>query len=367
MSAAAGANRRLLPKEIESIVIIAPTWLGDLVMATPAIARLRRARPDAQIALLCEPAFAPVVAGLPIVDTIVPVAGKGLRGPWKTAAAIRGASSGTPRDTTAVILFPNSFRSACAAWLSRSKVRAGRSRESRQILLTHAIPDRSRAERKRIPRSTVDFYDDLIVALTGDDESAPTMQLAVTDADRVAAEQALGENVDSDEGLLVLIPGGNRATKRWPPESFASVATELARTHGLTVVVSGSPAEADVIAEVSRHINAIAPDIAPRVIDLQARGGGLPAVKGVIARARLVLTNDTGPRHLAAALGTPAVALFGPTDPRWTDLPQAPERVLAAMPFLPPEIAADSVPGLCRIDRIPDSDVRFAAESLLAI
>ena len=94
-------------------------------------------------------------------------------------------------------------------------------------------------------------------------------------------------------------------------------------------------------------------------------GVTIGSLNGVIRRSRIMLTNDTGPRHIAAALGTPAVVLFGPTDQRWTTLPGVAERRILAEPFLPETLVADRCAAFCAIDRISVGDVVFAAAQLL--
>ena len=101
------------------------------------------------------------------------------------------------------------------------------------------------------------------------------------------------------------------------------------------------------------------------IIDLTQRGAGLGSLKAVIRRTALVITNDTGPRHIAAALGTPIVSLFGPTDHRWTSQKLPNEQIILAEPFLPEELIADHHPKLCAIDRITVEDVLAAARGQL--
>ena len=193
-----------------------------------------------------------------------------------------------------------------------------------------------------------DFTLELVQPLVG--------ELAVTETQRAAAVRLLE---DVARPFAVLCPGANRKAKRWPAERFAAVADQLAERHGLAVVVPGSPAERLVVAAV------VAAARTP-VIDLIGRGVTLGALKGVIAEARLMITNDTGPRHIAAALGTPTVALFGPTDPRWTTIDSPCEKILVAEPFLPAELIADDHPTGCVIGRITVGDVLSAAGQLLA-
>jgi len=123
-------------------------------------------------------------------------------------------------------------------------------------------------------------------------------------------------------------------------------------------VITGSPGEREVLTSVHRAAKT-------PLIDLSERGVTLGSLKAVIQRAALVITNDTGPRHIAAALGTPVVTLFGPTDHRWTTLHDVRERILLAEPFLPEELVADRFPRACAIEKIAVGDVVVAAESLL--
>jgi heptosyltransferase-2 len=339
------------------IAVLMPTWLGDIVMATAALHRLRRTATEARITALVPPGMDSVLAGSEAVDAVVAIDGKGAIGPFRTAAAIRRTAA------EAVILLPNSPRSAIAAALSGRRIRIGTPRGGRGGLLSHRVPPPPRAA-AGAPVPAVVQYDRIIAfataqppwSLEGPDAPRLRPTLVALESDRGAARAVLGSF--ADQPTLVLVPGGNRPTKRWPAERFAAVARSLRETHGLMPVVTGSPGERDLCA-------AIAAAIGPPVVDAAAAGGGLSAVKGLIATARLVLSNDTGPRHLAAGLGTPAVALFGPTDHRWTSLPGVPETTLLAEPFLPETLVADRHAALCRIDRIPVSDVLHAAAGRL--
>jgi len=336
-----------------------PTWLGDIVMATPALVRLRDALPEARLTAITPPGMDVVLRGLPAIDEVVAVDGKGLAGPWRTAAAIRAASR------TAVLLLPNSFRSALAGRLAGSRVRVGSDRDGRGILLTHRVAAATSAG--TMPTPTVVQYDRVVARAIGRDPVDPDApgparlalrpRLVAGPEDREEACRHLGDARDAP--LLVLVPGGNRAAKRWPGERFAATARILRRDLGLTPVITGSPGERALCRELAAAIG-------PPVVDLAAAGASLAAVKGVIAAARLLVTNDTGPRHLAAGLGTPCIALFGPTDARWTTLPGVAETILLAEPFLPESLVADRHADLCRIERIPVSDVVHAAGMRLA-
>ena len=154
--------------------------------------------------------------------------------------------------------------------------------------------------------------------------------------------------------------------------TLAEIADHLATHHGLRVLVNSGPGEEDVAHALRDACRTADPVL------LAEHGQTLASLKAILARARLLITNDTGPRPLAAAFGTPTRALFGPTDPRWTLLPEPPARGTAPpreiriaagevgpAPLAPDELA-DEHPDRCRIDHITVEHVRDAAARLLA-
>jgi ADP-heptose:LPS heptosyltransferase len=211
------------------------------------------------------------------------------------------------------------------------------------------------AQPSKAPTPALTWYARLAGWALDLDDIDPRMQLFVADAQRAEAARLL-EGVSRP--YAVLCPGANKAAKRWPAERFAAVADALAGL-GLAAVATGAPGEREVVAEVSRAA-------AVPVLDLVQRGLGIGSLKAVIADAALCVTNDTGPRHVAAALGTPVVTLFGPTDHRWTTIECPHEQILVAEPFLPEPLVADDHARHCAITRIPVADVLAAAERLLS-
>ena len=166
-------------------------------------------------------------------------------------------------------------------------------------------------------------------------------------------------------------------------ERFAQLAHHLHTVHGLTVLLNGSPGERDLLEDIAARAGALDATAATaqcRPVVLPAHGGTLGSLKAMLRDARLLVTNDTGPRHIAIALGTPTVSLFGPTDARWTTVPthadtgagtgadtvQGTEIILIADPDLPPGVIANDVPDRCRIDAIDCATVRAACDQLLA-
>lgn len=189
---------------------------------------------------------------------------------------------------------------------------------------------------------------------------------ATPEQERAAAEILRRAGVRDGERYAVLNPGANNPVKRWPVERFAAVAAQLVKAHGLRVLVNGGPTEQDVadavIAETMRLGAA-----QEMVVGLPKLGITIGALKPIVRGASVMLTNDTGPRHIAAAMGTPVVTLFGPTDPRWTTLPVggAANVEMVADPTLPPEMLADDHPERCRIERIEVGDVMARVDAVL--
>ncbi len=335
-----------IPSDTKQLAIICPSWVGDTVMATPVLRAARNTRPDTRITVVCRPGLDELLAGCPWLDDIIAVNMKRIGGTVLAARRLRQAG------VYAVVLLPNGLRSALVALLGGARARVGYRRGGRGPLLSHALAVSSQDG----PVAALDYYALLAGFAFGLDTVDTRMELAVTETQRAESVRLLDGVA---RPFAVLCPGANKKAKRWPAERFAAVADELATRHGLAVVATGSPAERPVVAAVAAAAN-------NPVVDLTASGVTLGALKGIIAEARLMITNDTGPRHIAAALGTPTVSLFGPTDPRWTTINSPCEKTLVAEPFLPAELVADDHPAGCVIERIRVGDVLAAGGQLLA-
>lgn len=334
-----------VPVDVERLAIICPSWVGDTVMATPVLRAARQARPAARIIAVCRPGLDRLLAGLPWMDEVIAFESKRLGGTVQVLRALRHAR------VTAAILLPNSFRWALIARLAGIRVRVGYRRSARGPLLSHALT----APKQRAPVAALGYYARLAGFALGVEAIDMRMELIATDEQHAEA-RAILDGVPRP--FAVLCPGGNKPAKRWPAARYARVAEALARRYGLSAVATGSPGERSIVAAVKAAAGT-------RVVDLTDRGMSLGTLKGVIAEARIVITNDTGPRHVAAALGTPVVSLFGPTDPRWTSIEFPLEKVLTAEPFLPAELTADDHAARCAIERITVADVLAAAGQLL--
>lgn len=374
------------PAKPRRLLVVLPSWLGDAAMATPTLRLLRDALPGSFVAGLARPAVAELLAGTALLDEMVIERASGMMGPKRAAGKVRALRF------DAALLLTNSFSTALATRMAGIPLRMGYDRDGRGAMLTHRLhaPEwpGSRAGRRRwAPVPAVAYYLAAGRALLGDwpgpfeeidDPMAvlppgARLELPVTDADREMARDVLERaGVEQGARIAVLNPGANNPAKRWPAERFGALAAWLASERALRVLVNAAPNEREVAEAVLAAARAVG---GPEPVSLAEHGQTLGALKAILARARLLVTNDTGPRHLAAAVGTPTVALFGPTDPRWTTLPPGPrgserEIVLAAgslepAPLAPNEVA-DEHPDRCRMEKIGLEAVREAADRVLA-
>lgn len=371
------------PSRPRRLLVVCPSWLGDCVMATPALRRLREALPGAYIGGLVRPGMDELFAGCAFFDELHVERAQGVMGPKLVAARVR------PRRYDAALLLTNSFSTALIARLAGIPRRIGFDRDGRGVLLT----DRLRAPKlpggRWAPVPAVAYYWRLADALLEVDSEpgspaapgsraapdspgafalppAAALILELTDAqDRAACDVLARAGAADAQRPVLLNPGGNDERKRWPIDRFARLAEHLAARPGTRVLVNAAPGERPLAEAL---LAALSPAARSRTASLADLGITIGSLKGVIRRCALMVTNDTGPRHIAAAFGVPRVVLFGPTDPRWTALPpdpRAPELALLADPELPPQEVADDHPERCRIDRIPLDRVVAAAESLL--
>ena len=356
------------------MLVVCPSWVGDVVMATPTLRMLRERLPGAYIGLLLRPGPDQLLRGTDLADELHVDRAQGVLGPKFVAARLR------PRRYDTALLLTNSFSTALIARIAGVPRRIGYERDGRGLLLTRRVPPRKRGDGSWAVVPAVRAYWDVACAmLEGFGIEAPSMpgdagvldlpagawmELPRTEGDEAAGLEVLGRaGIGAGEAYAVLNPGGNNPAKRWPPERFGAVVRHLFESRGWRSVVNGSPGEAEVCAAVVREAGE---GVAS---DLTACGMSMDALKGVVAGAKLMVTNDTGPRHVAAAFGVATVSLFGPTDHRWTLIPtrpQGPEVILTADPTLPEGEASNDHPDRCRIDRIGVERVIAGVERVLS-
>ncbi len=296
---------------IKRILVRGPNWLGDAVMCEPALRGLRSLFPDAQIALLVKPGVADLFAGHPALTRVLTYDTNGrhagLSGKWALAGQLRR------QDFDLAILFQNAFEAALLAFLAGVPRRYGYATDARSLLLTDpvAAPDR------RTLVHQVRYYWDLLkpLGLTGD-PSAPELVVFPEEEQAMAGRLAQGGVAPSDV-VVGVNPGSTYGgAKRWLPERFAEVTDRLCHTirmsrgQEVSVVIFGAKGEERLGQEIAANLSSksLALSGATTIRELMA------AVK----RCEVLVTNDTGPMHIASAFQVPVVAIFGPTDWRTT-------------------------------------------------
>jgi heptosyltransferase-2 len=286
---------------MKRLVILSPNWLGDAVMALPAIADVRRAAPDTSITVAARAAIAPLFRLVPEVDdTIV------LSKPAAIHDVARwrelGAELADGGFDTALLL-PNSMHAALLVSRAGIPERWGYRAGWRGRLLTRAIARPSGLHQ-------VASYQRLVAALGfANGHAAPRVRVP-QEARDAAVRLLLEDDWDGQTPLVGLAPGAAYGgAKRWPPEYFGELAAALS-ADGVSCVMVGSAADAATAAEVARAFQMRGP---ARLHNLVGRTD-LSALAGVLASCRTLVTNDSGAMHLAAACGVGVTAVFGPTD-----------------------------------------------------
>ncbi len=290
------------------LAVFMPNWVGDAVMATPALRAIRNRFRDAEIVAVLRRPIDDVLAGTDLCDRLMIHAPRA-RDPWQRG--LRFAMKLRAEAFDVAVLFPNSLRTASIAFAGGARRRVGVSRDLRRWLLTDPLTPRSRSR----PHPVIDEYL-RIAAHLGCEELSREMELAVLPADIdhfEAFRQRLPRELQS-RPVVTLNPGGAfGAAKHWPSEYFAQLACRVAVELDRAAVVLCGPAERDQ----ARHIARLASH--PHVTSLADETPSIGLTKAAVRASELLITTDSGPRHFAAPFGVPAVTLFGPTHIAWSE------------------------------------------------
>jgi heptosyltransferase-2 len=289
------------------IVVRGVNWIGDSVISVAALRETRRLFPQAHLTLLVRPWVAGLFEGTDLADDIALYDGRRASF-WSGVATLRAGKF------DAAILFQNSFEAAALAFAARIPTRIGYPTEGRGPLLTERIPLAAATHRKHQIFYYLDLISRLEERLTGAshvDFSSPKYALPVSDERRKSVRDSLvAAGADPGRPWAALAPGAaNSRAKQWPPASFAALADLLAERDGCEVFLVGAPNESPICQDVADRARA-----RDRVRTL-AGALSLPESVAFLAECHLVVSNDTGPAYVAAALDRPLVTIFGPTDP----------------------------------------------------
>jgi len=306
---AAGASlarpfrRRRPPRDPARVLLLRLERIGDLLMALPGVAAVRALAPQARIDLVVGSWNEDLARAIPFVDTVETLdaawlarRGEGLKVPALVGAARRWRQ----RHYDLAINFEPDVRSNLMIAVAGASWAAGYRSAGGGALLDQALDYDPRAH-------TTDNAVRLVSTVFGSAaQSSSHSLLTIPEEHRRRAEAIVGPRPGP---LIALHVSGGRPVKQWPPERFAEVARQLAVERRATILLTGSPADRPLIDELTRGLPA------GSYVDTST-ADNLLTVAALLAQADLLITGDTGPMHLAAAVGTPIVAVFGPSDPR---------------------------------------------------
>ncbi len=335
-----------MSKVFKNILITKPSSLGDIVLALPALAALHSSFPDAKISWLIRPEFAPLLEGHPYLNEIIPFDRKHLAKAWYNPGAFKALLKLILKlrqgKFDVVLDFQGLFRTAILAWLSGCKNRLGPSnaRELAHLFYTHKI------EYNRDCIHLVDFYLKMAHA-AGAECSDVKFELPVSQADTEAVKKLLTSCGVKQEQYIVFVPGSAQPDKCWPAERFAELAKNISAQCHLPIIAVGANAEETTVEKINatiQNMSVIASEAkqshssnkedcfvvhqrrTPRnditgdnsadvtIINLAGRTK-LKELVELLRGAKLVVSNDTGPGHIAAALGVPLVMLYSWSNP----------------------------------------------------
>ncbi len=294
---------------VKRIIVRGTNWVGDAMMTMPALRELRRLFPDAHITLATRSWAKGLFVGAEFVDELQINDGRGLRSFFQQVRAWRSG-----RFDLAILL-TNSFQSALVAALAGIPVRIGYAADGRARLLTNAIEQ----PEWRSTRHEIFYYLRIVAELewlfTQQQtflDVQPDASLEISDIRKDEARSLLQRHgVHEDRPVIALCPGSiNSRAKRWPAESYAVLADRCVDTLGAQILLIGSKEELDVSRQVADRMHN-----KPIMLTGQT---DISEVVAVLSVADLLVTNDTGPAHISAALGRPTLVIFGPTNPLTT-------------------------------------------------
>ncbi|MFC1676697.1 lipopolysaccharide heptosyltransferase II [Planctomycetota bacterium] len=291
---------------MKNILIIKPSSLGDIVQALPALSAMRRQYPHAKISWLVRPEFAELLKGHPHLDEIILFDRKLLGKVWHNWYALKALLSLISKlrqcrfDT--VLDLQGLFRTAGLALLSGCKDRYGmrNTREFGSILYSHRVTQ----DQESI--HVADYYMKIAQAAGAEDIEVKFI-LPQYPASGESAKSLLEKNNVTGNNYAVFVPSSLHRTKCWPAERFASLAEKITTQFGLSVIATGTANEKILIDDIQKVCNVDIVNLAGQT--------SLSELIAVQRSAKLVVSNDTGPGHIAAALGIPLVMIFGLSNP----------------------------------------------------
>lgn len=287
--------------------VFLPNWVGDAVMATPALRALRTEYRRTEFIGVMRPVIADVLEGTGLIDRTLLYHPRGKDPSQCGSAFLRMLQA---EKCHAAILFTNSLRTAWLAWRSGATERIGFSRDLRGWLLTTRVTPKS----KKVPNPVIDEYNRIADA-AGCRRITRTMELAITERNRTALDSFWSKHRNLNRNRMIVINTGGAfgPAKNWPIASFTELARRIVSQTDRTVLVACGPGEqADARAIVAGAAS-------PQVVTYADEPLSIGLTKAAVQSAELMVTTDSGPRHFATAFGVPVITLFGPTHIAWSE------------------------------------------------
>jgi len=291
------------------ILVRATNWVGDAIMALPALRALRGRFPEAQISVVARPYVADIYRDQDICDRLVAydprAAHAGLSGRERLAEELRS------QKFDLALLLQNAFDAAWLAWRAAVRERIGYARDGRSVLLTKAVPVPRLGD---IPEHEQFYYLELLrrAGLVDNARGENFISLNVKQEAKRQAGAQLASAGARAEALRIAVGAGASygSAKCWPPERFAYVADRLAAEFDADVILFGTAAETQMTAAIASAMKCPSIDLAGKT--------SIADLPPLLSQCHLFIGNDSGAMHVAAAVGLPVVAVFGPTDPGGT-------------------------------------------------
>jgi predicted lipopolysaccharide heptosyltransferase III len=283
---------------MRNLLIIKLRYIGDVLLATPTVRAIKAARPDVRITMMVNRGTEDVLSGNPDIDEIVVLDKESLAAQWRLIAGLRRRRFDTVIDLT------DGDRSAFLSWISGAPVRIGFNDEHRwrgryYTQVIQPVP----GVRHRIDRDLEVLKPMSIQAGSKDP------QLWLTQGEENSADQLLDQlGVQRLQSIVMLQPGARYWFKAWPPERFAELADRLTSQYGCQVLIGGSDQDIDLAQQIRQMAKSKPIIMAGRTTIKQ--------FAAIAKKSALFIGSDSGAMHIATAVDTPVVALFGPSDPR---------------------------------------------------
>lgn len=286
-----------------NILIVEVNWLGDVLFTTPAIKAIRKKFPESFIACLILPRTKEMLEGNPDINELIindeQDRHKGFLGKLKLVSQLK------KYNFDLAVFFHRSFTRAIVTYLAGIPRRVGYGTLKRKFILTDSIPMPEKDSQRRI-----DYYLEIARYLGCNTEDRLCEFFSSEDDERYIEKFLSNAQVKENDFVVCLNPGGNWEPKRWPKENFSKLANRLVEEYGAKVILSGARSDSELINEIAKGMSD-KPILACGVMNLKQ-------LACLFRKTNLVISGDSGPLHIAAAVGADIIALFGPTSPKIT-------------------------------------------------